>query len=144
MTRAWALTLLLAGCGAGAGIANPFPGTCLEPLYACFRASGAGVCGYDSATRVATLTFPSGARIESASGGAGANRCFGPSGTICFTVTQVDAATRNYNGQGQDVNVIDQGGSTVEVRCPGAAPRAVPKPTYNPATEDLRRCVPSP
>lgn len=130
------------GGSSGPGFLNPFPGTCLEALYSCFQASGTGTCSYDARTGVATLTFTGGAKITSASGGTQENRLFGPTGPLCFSVARgASDSIRTYSGQGVEATVVDSGGATVEVTCRSAAPQNIARPAYNPAQEDLRRCV---
>jgi hypothetical protein len=140
----WTVFLLLTACGsngaAPGGYVNPFAGTCLEPLFACFQASGQATCTYNPTSGVRTLTYPNGARVTSASGGTQENRCFGPTGNYCFTMTRSADPTRHTyrGGSVQDVTVIDTGqGDTIEVRCPGQPPVSIPRPFRNPAEEDL-------
>jgi hypothetical protein len=139
---AWIVGVLAAAaCGGGTSPkANPFPGTCLEALFNCFAASGTGTCSYDRASRVAALTFSGGARITSASDGTQPNRCFAPAGSLCFTATKINDSLRDYSGQGVSASVTDLANGSVEVRCSGAT-TTLPRPAYNPAEEDLRRCV---
>jgi hypothetical protein len=140
----WTVLLLLMACGSKGGspggYVNPFVGTCLESLFACFQAAGQATCTYNLSSGLRTLTYPNGAKVTSASGGTQDNRCFGPTGTSCFTMTRsADPTRRTYRGLGlQDITIVDTGqGDTIEVRCPGQAPVPVPRPLQNPAEEDL-------
>jgi hypothetical protein len=121
---------------------NPFAGSCLEALFQCFQPSGAGTCHYDAPSMVASRVYANGAKVTSASGGTEANRCFGPTGSICFTMTKISDTVHNYNGLGQDITVTDNGAS-LQVQCQNGASQ-VAKPAANPAEEDLRSCVSSP
>lgn len=132
---------VLAGCGGSTPVL--FAGTCLEPLYQCFNASGPGTCSYRSDIQQAKLLFANGSYVNSDSRGSGPNRCFPPAGSACFTVTRIDDATRsvaNTNGS-ISATVVDRNDGTLEVRCVGAEPVTISKPTVNPSFEDLRRCV---
>ncbi len=134
---------LAAACGGSstAPYRNPFAGTCLEPLFACFQGSGQGRCSYNRTTSVATLTYPNGAKVTSGSGGTQDNEAFGPSGVSCFTVTKNSATAHSYRGQGlQGVVVIDDGSGTLQVQCPNGT-QTVRKPAQNPAEEDLSACA---
>lgn len=144
MTGRWiglAVGGVLAACGGSGGTAgfiNPFPGTCIEPLFQCLQASGTPTCMFNAASGEASLRYPNGAVVKSASRGTQPNRGFGPMGQFCFQMTRISDTTRDY---GSDRQVV-YSGETAEVRCPGEAPVRRPRPPENPAEEDLRRCAP--
>ena len=150
MARWWfsLSALALVACGGGSGTKTLFQGSCLEPLYACFKMAGAGECSYDSRIRVASLLFTNGSKINSDSQGSGPNRCFSPEGPICFTVTKIDDTKRNVAGKlpngGATVNigVEEVGDGNLRVTCPDMTTQTVAAPVPNPTFENLSRCLP--
>lgn len=137
---------LVSSCG-GSSTSTLFQGSCLAPLYACFKTEGAAECSYDSRIRVASLVYKNGAKINSDSQGSGPNRCFSPEGPICFTVTKIDDTKRNVAGKLPDggatvnVGVEDIGDGKLRLTCPDMSTQTVTAPVPNGSFEDLRRCV---
>lgn len=136
------------------GGAPLFAGTCLEPLYRCFRATGEGTCSYLGFEELTILSFPNGANIYSNSNGAGFNRCSGapasPGGAapLCMDVYRITVdggLTWRIEHPGNPVpiaTVTELASGGLRVTCPGASDVRVPTPDYNPSFEDMRRCVP--
>jgi hypothetical protein len=145
--RGFALgALALCACASGTGdggprYENPLRGTCLESMFECFQPAGSGTCQYDPASRLASLVFTNGAKVTSASGGSQDNRCFGPTGGSCFTVTKINDTVRSYRDTNQTTVTVTHQGENLLLQCPGGIQQSVAKPASNPAEEDLRRCV---
>lgn len=134
--------LLVAGCallacGSGSGFRNPFPGTCLAPLFDCWAPTGELRCTYTKSTRILEVSYDSGARQRAPNQGAQDVSAIGAGGQTCFAVTRVNDATTSYNAQGRNFSVTAVDAATVSIRCADDTTAQAPRPASNLAEIDL-------